>query len=116
MFCDDPLRVLLRVPILRGICPPDHCDLDCDQQPAADEEPVFVFVHGTWARYASWTQRDSTLGTAVLIEWPEAGFYRFNWTGVNSLRHRRAAASRLAQELTKLQQRISTLQDRGYWT
>jgi pimeloyl-ACP methyl ester carboxylesterase len=73
--------------------------------PADESQPIFVLVHGTWARRASWTLLSSPMSMALRDEWPAAQIYRFNWTGVNGARHRLAASEALAEGLSDLQRR-----------
>ncbi len=61
--------------------------------------PIFIVIHGTWATGASWTNRESTLICELINKWPDAGIYRFQWSGVNSAKARISAAHQLAARL-----------------
>ncbi len=104
-----PIRassILNALPVLRGlVAERDMCELICDSA-AQQGAPIFLIIHGTWANNATWTQIDSALLAGFRTAWPTAGFYRFNWSGVNGARHRLEAAKRLAVELSVLSHRF----------
>jgi hypothetical protein len=90
------------VPILRGLVPENYnCNIHCEKLPAKDSH-IFVTVHGTWATGANWTRPSSALFDSIRKEWPESGFYRFNWSGVNGARHRLMASRELTTALNNL--------------
>ena len=98
------LRLLNALPLLRGVVPPDSLStrtLICDNTPQKGA-PIFVTVHGTWATRSTWTHPDSQLIRTLRAAWPQSGFYRFEWSGVNGARHRLAAAARLRVQLDQL--------------
>jgi hypothetical protein len=94
--------LIQRTPLLRGLMTGrNSCVLHCDAKPQ-NGHPIFVAIHGTWATRAGWTQRDSKLLTIISNQWPSAGIYRFEWSGVNGARHRLVAADVLAARLDDL--------------
>jgi hypothetical protein len=58
--------------------------------------PVFVLVHGTFARGAAWTQEGSTLRKALHARYGEVACFReFLWSGENSHKERVQAGDEL---------------------
>jgi hypothetical protein len=97
--------VLNLIPIIRGLFTSRRaCALFCDSEPKAGS-PIFVTVHGTWTPYASWTGSKSKLLAALAIGWPDAGIYRFKWSGTNGLRHKLTASDVLFERLDCLSAR-----------
>ena len=62
-------------------------------------EYVITFVHGTWATYTTWTQKDSELYQLLSDRYGEQSIKRFKWSGANSHRARLKASKRLARVL-----------------
>jgi pimeloyl-ACP methyl ester carboxylesterase len=60
---------------------------------------VFVLIHGTFARGASWTGEDSRLTKALREGYPSSKILRFMWTGTNSHSARLSAADELCRLL-----------------
>jgi len=67
-----------------------------------DARDVVVLVHGTYQPEAAWTLPTSLLSQEVRRALPDAGLYRFRWTGRNSHQARLAAGAALRAELTRL--------------
>lgn len=90
------------LPLLRGLFLDRRaCTLACDAQPQ-NGAPILIAVHGTWAAKAGWIRRDSKLLMELGRRWPDAGIYRFRWSGVNGARHRLIASDVLAEHLDHL--------------
>ncbi len=64
----------------------------------------FVLIHGTWGTESAWTKPDSTLRTVFEREFgaENCEFYRHKWSGANSQRGRKAAASELVRKISYL--------------
>ena len=98
-----------RIPVVRGLLTGRSlCVLHCDKEPQKGS-PIFVAVHGTfWVSRAGWTQHNSKLLLAISKKWPDAGIYRFEWSGVNGASHRLDAADVLAERLADLASHYDT--------
>ena len=95
-------ELFVGVPVLRGILCGDYA---CTMQrviSATDGRPVFIVVHGTWARKARWTERDSPLVQGLTKTWPNAGMYRFSWSGINGAEPRLSASLALSRGIAYL--------------
>lgn len=69
---------------------------------ACNPSAVVLLIHGTWARAAAWVQPDSPLAVALRSSLaPGTRVEAFDWTGVNTVRARRAAAAELVEKLSK---------------
>jgi pimeloyl-ACP methyl ester carboxylesterase len=75
--------------------------LECVHKPSQGGT-LFVLVHGTWARGASWTKEKGRLPQALLQEWPDAGIFAFGWQGFNRLTARLRASEQLATAIRSL--------------
>lgn len=85
---------------------PSEPEIQIVRPPATPEAPIFVVVHGTWARDAEWTNLNQPLGRALVVgegvqlgAFPDAGWVRFNWHAYNGAPARLRAASALAVKL-----------------
>src|SRR5438309_11010688 len=58
-------------------------------------------VHGTFAKDAPWTERNSALCTALLKELDTDNIAPIRWSGANTTRARRDGVNRLSSELRK---------------
>lgn len=99
------MKFFSQVPVLRGLSPSGgFCELvDFNEELSG---PIIMLVHGTWARNAEWTRKDSRLCCALRKEWPDAIFCRFHWSGVNGARHRIEASRRLGGEIERVNARV----------
>lgn len=96
------LNFVTSIPVVRGFVTSGNvCDLLCDAEPGPGG-PIFVVVHGTWGRHSRWTWRDSIISKQLRERWPNAGVYRFVWSGANSARSRLVAAEVLREKLEQL--------------
>lgn len=59
--------------------------------------PIFILVHGTFARGAPWTGDDSLLVQSLRRKYAEAKVVQFLWSGRNAHSERTAAAVDLAR-------------------
>jgi hypothetical protein len=93
---------LSKIPIFRGLLDSrPSCELECDSEPARGA-PIFIIVHGTWAVDAPWTLRRGMLAEALKKAWPDAGIFRFKWSGLNGLKHRFIAAEEFTEALKSI--------------
>ena len=53
-------------------------------RPVGDAPPVFILIHGTFAREAAWTKEDAALALSLKRRYGDARFRQFLWTGKNS--------------------------------
>lgn len=80
-----------------------------DKEPSQPGSPLFVVIHGTWARDEQWTKIDAdlgeggiALGTELTRAFPHAGWVRFKWHAYNGARARANAARDLAGAFDEL--------------
>jgi hypothetical protein len=73
--------------------------------PPGSEGPLFVLVHGTWAKNAPWLSARGELTKALLRQWPDAGVFAFRWRGLNRLTARLRAHEELKALIESLRQR-----------
>ena len=100
------LNVFLNIPVLRGLMVTQrHCTLSGEGAQRGDD-PIFIMAHGTWATRARCTHRHSKLSKSLSQRWPSAGFYRFQWSGVNGVRHRLQASEILAGHINERSRRL----------
>jgi hypothetical protein len=93
------MAFLSKIPILRGLLDSrSSCELECDSEPSRGV-PIFIIIHGTWAVDAPWTLRRGMLAEALKMAWPDAGIFRFKWSGLNGLKHRVIAAEEFTEAL-----------------
>lgn len=65
---------------------------------------VITLIHGTWARSAAWTLPSSLLSLALRkrLDSKKVLFFRFGWSGKNSIRSRASAGFVLNQNLKEI--------------
>ena len=85
---------------------PSEPEIQIVRAPTSPDAPIFVMVHGTWARDAEWTNLNQAFGKALVCgdgahpgAFPDAGWVRFNWHAYNGAPARLQAASALAKKL-----------------
>jgi hypothetical protein len=98
----DWIKLIQEIPVLRGFrLKREDCRLILDQKPE-EEAPIFVAVHGTWGSRSAWTHQNSAIFKTLLAKYPGAGLFRYEWSGINGIRHRLLAAEILHDELNGL--------------
>jgi hypothetical protein len=66
--------------------------------------PIFVLVHGTFARNAQWARAGSLLRQKLKSRFGNAAIVSYRWSGWNSHKARATAALKLAERLGRIQQ------------
>ena len=62
----------------------------------------FILIHGTWARDATWVNRDSALGKRLAEEFPQVKVAEpFRWSGANQFKARHVAAQDFVEHLRR---------------
>jgi alpha-beta hydrolase superfamily lysophospholipase len=71
-------------------------------------ERVVVLIHGTWARKAKWTERDSPLVSRLIAEFgsEKLAILAFDWSGRNTTLGRWGASVGLRSDLAELRERF----------
>lgn len=80
--------------------------LTCIEEPGP-EGPLFVLVHGTWARNAPWATAGASLPSKLRDEWPHPGIFAFKWRGLNRLTERLRASEELQEAIRRLKEQFT---------